>query len=155
MLFSTSAATLLALLVQYAAAVDNTVNPTLNANLKVATSQLDRLKLLSDNDFLFDFTTKQPFYNFLPGGVTNMNAATFPAAIGNGMTCEYNPDMLAWDTRTNADLSGNAQSRPLFTATTASAPSSGKFCRRSSRQYHHVYVRGEWCPADQTSPHSG
>jgi len=72
---------------QHAVAVDKTRDPSLDANLVTAATQLDRLALLpSDDDWLFDFTIQQPFYNFAPGGVTNMNAATFPAAKGNGMT---------------------------------------------------------------------
>ncbi|KAF2720970.1 RmlC-like cupin [Polychaeton citri CBS 116435] len=71
----------------YVQAVDKTRDPSLNAQLSSATSQLDRLALLtSDDDWLFDFTEQQPYYNFAPGGVTNMNAATFSAAKGNGMT---------------------------------------------------------------------
>ena len=84
-----TAGLLLAAFTQNAAAIDKTRQPELDANLATAATQLDRLALLpSDDDWLFDFTTQQPFYNFAPGGVTNMNAATFPAAKGNGMTCE-------------------------------------------------------------------
>jgi hypothetical protein len=67
-------------------AVDKTVNPALDASLKTAATQLDRLALLSsDSDWLFDFTA-QPSYTYSPGSVVNANAATFPAAVGNGMT---------------------------------------------------------------------
>lgn len=91
---SPSLALLLAVVAQQAFAVDKTVNPTLDAELRDAPTQLDRLaKLDTDDAWLFDFTTKSPFYNFAPGGVVNMNAATFPAAVGNGMTCEFG---LAW-----------------------------------------------------------
>ena len=80
---------LVAAFTQHAIAVDQTRNPSLDANLVTAATQLDRLSLLSsDKDWLFDFTIQQPNYNFAPGGVVNMNAATFPAAKGNGMTCE-------------------------------------------------------------------
>jgi len=86
---SVAAGLLLAAFTHHAVAVDKTRDPSLDANLVTAATQLDRLSLLSsDDDWLFDFTAQQPFYNFAPGGVTNMNAATFPAAKGNGMTRE-------------------------------------------------------------------
>ena len=73
-----------------ASAVDVTSNPDLISKLITANSQLDRLALLPDDakDWHFDFTA-QKNYNFAPGGVVNMNAATFPAAKGNRMTCEF------------------------------------------------------------------
>lgn len=75
------------LVAQQAIAVDVTRDPSLDANLATAATQLDRLALLPDDkDWLFDFTVQAPNYNFAPGGVTNLNAATFPAAKGNGMT---------------------------------------------------------------------
>ena len=77
-------------LVRHAIAVDETRDPSLDANLVTAATQLDRLALLSSNDdWVFDFTKQAPFYNFAPGGVTNMNGATFPAAKGNGMTSRF------------------------------------------------------------------
>jgi quercetin dioxygenase-like cupin family protein len=67
-------------------ATDKTVNPALDSSLKTAATQLDRLALLSsDSDWIFDFTA-QPSYTYHPGSVVNANAATFPAAVGNGMT---------------------------------------------------------------------
>jgi hypothetical protein len=71
-------------------AVDVTSNPDLISKLITANSQLDRLALLPDDakDWHFDFTS-QKNYNFAPGGVVNINAATFPAAKGNRMTCEF------------------------------------------------------------------
>ena len=77
------------LLTRTVSAVDVTSNPDLIAKLITANSQLDRLALLPDHakDWHFDFTA-QKNYDFAPGGVVNMNAATFPAAKGNGMTCE-------------------------------------------------------------------
>jgi len=75
-----------ALLATGAVAVDKTINPSLDASLKTAATQLDRLNLLpGDSDWLFDFT-QQPSYTFAPGAVVNANAATFPATVGNGMT---------------------------------------------------------------------
>ena len=69
------------------AAIDETKSPDLIARLTTAATHLDRQALLqSDKDWLFDFNEQQPFYNFAPGGVINMNAASFPAARGNGMT---------------------------------------------------------------------
>lgn len=73
--------------VTLAVAIDKTKSPGLIARLTIAATHLDRQALLeSDKDWLFDFNEQQPFYNFAPGGVVNMNAATFPAARGNGMT---------------------------------------------------------------------
>ena len=67
-------------------AVDKDVDPTLVAKLRMANTNLDRMKLLPNNDdWLFDFT-KQDKYTFTPGGVVNANAATFPATVGQGMT---------------------------------------------------------------------
>lgn len=78
------------LLANLASAVDVTSNPDLIAKLITSNSQLDRLALLPDDakDWHFDFTV-QKNYNFAPGGVVNMNSATFPVAKGNGMTCEF------------------------------------------------------------------
>jgi len=85
-------------------AIDQTVDPELVAKLKTAATQLDRLNLLPDNsDWLFDFNA-QPNYTYSPGSFVNANvsiallhgvqtlltatlqAATFPAAVGNGLT---------------------------------------------------------------------
>lgn len=79
---------LLALLWLKASAIDITNDPERVAKLTMAATQLDRLALLPSNaDWTFDFTTQTYFYNWAPGGVTNMNAATFPATRGNGLTC--------------------------------------------------------------------
>lgn len=83
----TLATLLLAAFTQQAAAVDKTRDSNKVTQLKNAATQLDRLDILnSDDDWLFDFTAQKPFYNFAPGGVINMNAATFPAAESNGLT---------------------------------------------------------------------
>jgi hypothetical protein len=67
-------------------AIDVTENPSLDASLFTAPTQLDRLKQLpSDSDWIFDFTA-QPSYTYSPGSVVNANTATFPAIVGNGMT---------------------------------------------------------------------
>jgi hypothetical protein len=67
-------------------ATDITGNPSLDASLFTAATQLDRLnQLSSDSDWLFDFTA-QPSYSYSPGSVVNADAATFPASVGNGMT---------------------------------------------------------------------
>lgn len=66
--------------------IDNDVNPDLVSKLRMANTNLDRMKLLpNDDDWFFDFT-KQDKYTFAPGGVINANAATFPATVGQGMT---------------------------------------------------------------------
>ena len=84
-----AAGLLLVVLMQHAVAVDKTRDPGLMAQLVEANTQLDRKALLPESsDWIFDFTVQAPFYNFAPGGVTNMNAATFPAAKDNGMTRE-------------------------------------------------------------------
>jgi len=81
-----AATVLLAAFSQKAVAVDTTIDPALDEKLTMSPTQLDRQKLLPDNsDWQFDFT-KSDFYTFAPGGVVNMNAATFPAAKGNGLT---------------------------------------------------------------------
>ena len=83
-----TAGVIVAAFTQNAVAVDKTRDPGKIAQLNSAASQLDRQALLpTDDDWLFDFNIQQPYYTFAPGGVTNMNAATFPAAKGNGMTC--------------------------------------------------------------------
>lgn len=81
---------LLALLWLKTFAIDVTNDPERVAKLTMAATQLDRLALLTGNaDWTFDFTTQTYFYNWAPGGVTNMNAATFPATRGNGLTCSF------------------------------------------------------------------
>ena len=84
------AALLLTCSIQQVLAVDQTRDPGLIAKLNMAATQLDRLTLLGNDekDWTFTFTDQKPFYNFSPGGVINMNAATFPAARGNGLTCK-------------------------------------------------------------------
>ena len=67
-------------------AVDTDKDPNLVSKLRMANTNLDRMKLLpDDSDWFFDFT-KQDKYTFSPGGVVNANAATFPATVGQGMT---------------------------------------------------------------------
>lgn len=67
-------------------AVDKDVNPDLVAKLRMANTNLDRMKLLPNNDdWIYDFTTSDK-YTYAPGGVINANAATFPATVGQGMT---------------------------------------------------------------------
>ena len=77
-----------AALVGFVAAVDETTNPGRIAQLIAANSHLDQQAILKDDsDWHFDFTENKN-YNFAPGGVANMNAATFPAAKIGGMTSE-------------------------------------------------------------------
>lgn len=75
-----------AIVASVALAVDTDADPELVSQLRMANTNLDRMKLLpKDSDWFFDFT-KQDYYTFSPGGVVNANAATFPATVGHGMT---------------------------------------------------------------------
>lgn len=86
MLFCGISFVVAAILAGVALGVDNDVNSDLVAKLRMANTNLDRMKLLpKDEDWFFDFT-KQDKYTFAPGGVINANAATFPATVGQGMT---------------------------------------------------------------------
>ena len=70
------------------AAVDETLDAGLIARLITANSHLDQQAILEDDkDYHYDFTQNKN-YNFAPGGVANMNAATLPAAKIGGMTSE-------------------------------------------------------------------
>lgn len=76
----------LAMLCSTVHAIDKTVNPSLDASLKTDATQLDRLaRLDKDSDWIFDFRAQRS-YTYSPGSVLNPNAATFPAAVGQGMT---------------------------------------------------------------------
>lgn len=67
-------------------AVDQTRDPELDQSLKNAATALDRSsELPADDNWLFDFYAQQ-IYTYSPGSVINANAATFPAAVGQGMT---------------------------------------------------------------------
>jgi hypothetical protein len=67
-------------------AVDTTVNPSLDAALRTAATQLDRLHLLANNSqWVFNFKA-QPSYTYSPGSVVNANAAPFPALTTFGIT---------------------------------------------------------------------
>lgn len=77
----------LCLLAASASAVDTPKNPQLNAQIKVAATELTKLDLVKD-DYVFDFTTN-PNYSYRPGGVVNANAANFPAATGHGLTVAW------------------------------------------------------------------
>lgn len=64
----------------------DTVNPELVAKLRMAATARDRANLLpSHEDWVFDFR-KQKDYTYSPGSVVNANVASFPAAVGNGLT---------------------------------------------------------------------
>jgi hypothetical protein len=68
------------------AAVDTTVNPSLDAALKTAATQLDRVHLLTNNfELVFDFKA-QPSYTYFPDSVVNANTATFSTLTTFGMT---------------------------------------------------------------------
>lgn len=86
MVFIGALCTVAIVLAGVAFGVDTDKDPDLVAKLRTATTNLDRMKLLPNNDdWFFDFT-KQDKYTFAPGGVVNANAATFPATVGQGMT---------------------------------------------------------------------
>lgn len=78
--------TVFAVVASVALAIDTDTNPNLVEKLRMANTNLDRMKLLpDDSDWFFDFT-KQDKYTFSPGGVVNANSATFVATVGQGMT---------------------------------------------------------------------
>src|SRR6266496_1780698 len=63
---------LVALLVTQVATVDQTVNPHLDDETKLAPTNYDKITKFfpNDTDWIYDFTTNK-FYNFAPGGVSN------------------------------------------------------------------------------------
>ena len=72
MLFSTASRTVAVLALAIGAlAIDKTVDPSLDANLKTAATSLDKLGLLASKNgngsWLLDFT-KSSYYTFAPGG---------------------------------------------------------------------------------------
>lgn len=86
MLFAGISFVVAAIIASVALAVDIDADPELVQKLRMANTNLDRMKLLPhDSDWLYDFT-KSDKYTFAPGGVVNANAATFPATVGQGMT---------------------------------------------------------------------
>lgn len=63
-----------------------TRNADLVAKLRMAASNKDRAALLPNNDdWKFDFS-KQADYSYSPGSVISANVASFPAAVGHGLT---------------------------------------------------------------------
>lgn len=62
-----------------------TINPNLNAALKMAATNYDRWELLQDKDWVYDFKA-HPNYNSPTGAVIVADAASFTAATGHGMT---------------------------------------------------------------------
>jgi hypothetical protein len=140
----------------FVAAVDETTNPGRIAQLIAANSHLDQQAILKDDsDWHFDFTENKN-YNFAPGGVANMNAATFPAAKIGGMTSECSSAahllFCIHENHTPADhhrpnFSGHVELGPLLDATTALPPERGQLRRRRLGQHHHVHVPGERRPA--------
>lgn len=82
-----TSSSVLTLLVAAASAVDQDADAGLVSKIKMANTNLDVMNLLPSNqDWLFDFTQQSRTYTWSPGGVTNANAATFPAAVGHGLT---------------------------------------------------------------------
>ena len=91
MLFAGISFTVAAIIASVALAIDVDSNPELVTKLRMANTNLDRMKLLpKDSDWHYDFT-KSDKYTFAPGGVVNANAATFPATVGQGMTMVSHP----------------------------------------------------------------
>lgn len=63
-----------------------TRNADLVAKLRMAASMKDRAALLPNNDdWKFDFA-QQADYSYSPGSVISANVASFPAAVGHGLT---------------------------------------------------------------------
>ncbi|KAK6540604.1 hypothetical protein TWF694_007999 [Orbilia ellipsospora] len=63
-----------------------TSDPQFNNGPESQSTQLNRLKILSNNgSWLFNFLA-QPSYLANPGSVVTANATSFPAVIGNGMS---------------------------------------------------------------------
>lgn len=71
-------------------AVDTDANPSLNEQLLLAPTMLDRWNILSNasgNQWKYDFTTNPQWqYRNNPGSVCNANQATWPALQGIGAT---------------------------------------------------------------------
>lgn len=66
-------------------AVDTPANPSLVAQIRMAPTMLERLKILNDSDLKYDFS-QNPMYSWKPGSVCNANTATWPALTDTGMT---------------------------------------------------------------------
>lgn len=63
-----------------------TVDPDLNARLKTAATNFDRLALLTeDSDWWYDFSSN-PNFNSAVGAVITADAATFPTLTGLGLS---------------------------------------------------------------------
>lgn len=142
---------LLALLWQQVSAVDKTRNADMISKLDTAATQLDRLALVpNDDDWVFDFTAQKPYYSWAPGGVTNMNAATFAAGRKNGLTSKRSVE----ESRDEADLycSGHGQSGTLLHAATSSTSACCQLRRCYDGQYHNVYVGREWRSSHHDQP---
>lgn len=86
MLFAGVSFVVATIVASVASAADTGINTNLVQQLKVATTNMDRMNLLpKSSDWFFDFT-KSNKYTFSPGGVVYADAATFPATTGNGMS---------------------------------------------------------------------
>jgi predicted metal-dependent enzyme (double-stranded beta helix superfamily) len=66
-------------------AIDKPGNAQLVADLKTSATMLDQLSRLRDDQLLYDFSTN-PQYSWLPGSVSNANAATWPVLSTYDMT---------------------------------------------------------------------
>lgn len=88
-MFKTTLAGLLALAIS-TLAVDNDTNPSLNDQLLLAPTMLDRWNIITSapgNQWKYDFATNPQYqYRNNPGSVCNANPATWPALTGMGVT---------------------------------------------------------------------
>jgi len=74
-----------AVLGAFAQPTDPAAEADLVAKLLTAPTQVQRLNLLNDTDFVFDFNGTVGVSKGAGGKITTANAADFPAVIGNGM----------------------------------------------------------------------
>jgi len=84
-LLAYSSLILAALLSANAQLADASADAELVAKLLTAPTQVQRLALLNDTDFVFNFDAGVGVAKGAGGTVTTANAADFPAVIGNGM----------------------------------------------------------------------
>jgi len=72
-------------LVSGEASSSRATNPNLVAALKTAATNYDRLALLQDSDWVYDFSA-HPNFNSPTGAVIVADSASFPASTGHGTT---------------------------------------------------------------------
>jgi oxalate decarboxylase/phosphoglucose isomerase-like protein (cupin superfamily) len=71
------------------AVLAQTVDPQLTARLRVAPSNVERINILRDDQFVFNFLAGTGASTGADGVVTTANSGNFPAVIGNGMAMTY------------------------------------------------------------------